>query len=167
MTSDAEISHLYLNKHSTMNIAIGPKSIILSSNDGLVTEKLPLGYDDIVEKCFVDFPPNYSQVDDAINLTEEVLEKYQDKWGNEKTLFCKDIIAKEVIDLAYNTLETEEQIKAPAKEIEHVFNRFADIVKGLPASMDVIPDRLSFSAYLLILREVLHHMHFDELVIIL
>lgn len=51
-------------------------------------------------------------------------------------------------------------------EMESVFSRFAAIVMGMPSSMDVLPQTKEFAATLLILREIMHHLGFENIVIV-
>ena len=48
------------------------------------------------------------------------------------------------------------------KQLERIFNHLADIVSG-PISQDNLPDILEFAATLLILREFMYHLRFNQI----
>lgn len=124
---------------------------------------LKLGYKQLSGSYFSNFPPTYDEVDRAINFTEETLTPIQHLFADQLILESNDPYIKAIAELAFNTISSPEgEIRVPRIEIENVFDRFAAIVKGLPASQDVIPQDIEFAAYLLILREILHHLRFEE-----
>ncbi len=126
--------------------------------------KVNIGYKIIADKYFKNFPPTYDDVDYAINHTEEIIVPLHNSIDGNITLYSNDPMLKEIINLAFNTYKDKNDILTlPTVELENVFNRLSDIIKGLPASQDVIPQNTSFAAYLLILREILHHLHFKEI----
>ena len=127
---------------------------------------IPLGYKEVAESFFSKFPPTYDEIDRAINVTEEALETIKDVFNDFYEISTRDQYANKVATLAFNTLKNSEGIAVPVVEVENVFTRFANIVKGLPMSQDVIPDDNYFAAYLLIIREITHHLHFERVVFI-
>ncbi len=126
---------------------------------------LDLGSQYVADRFFSEFPPTFDEIDGAINYIEEELDKIKDEFNNIKVLFTDDEIGEHIAQLAYNTSKEDVYISIPQIELENVFNRFAAIVKGLPASQDVLPDNIEFAAYLLIIREVMHHLNFEKLVV--
>jgi len=50
--------------------------------------------------------------------------------------------------------------------VESLFNRQVALAQGRPASQDNLPTTGRFSATLLVLREWLHHLHFDEIMVL-
>ncbi|WP_297095482.1 hypothetical protein [uncultured Draconibacterium sp.] len=126
---------------------------------------LTLGEQLIADRFFSEFPPTNDEIDHAINFTEETLAPIQHLFDAETDLYSSDSMAIEIAQLAFNTAKEEQQINVPVIELENVFYRLSEIVNGLPASQDVLPDSNQFAAYLLIIREVMHHLGFDRLVV--
>ena len=126
---------------------------------------LNIGSQLVSDRFFSDFPPTYDDIDHAINFTEELLAKIQHLYDAESVLYTSDIMSKEIARLAFNTSRERSLISLSRIELEHVFNRLADIVKGLPPAQDVLPHNNEFAAYLLILREVMHHLQFDRILV--
>ena len=119
----------------------------------------------VSDRFFNDFPPSYDEIDSAINFTEEVLSEIQHFFDGKSILYSKDPMARVIVRLAFNNSIEGELIGMSQVEMEHVFNRLANIIKGLPSTQDVLPNHNEFAAYLLILREVMHHLHFDMLLV--
>ncbi len=135
-----------------------------TGTDSGISHKVNIGYHNIADKYFKNFPPTYDDVDYAINHTEEIIVPLHHTIDGNTTLYSSDFFLKTIIDLAFNTYTDEnELLTLPTVELENVFNRLSNIIKGLPASQDVIPEDTSFAAYLLILREILHHLNFKEI----
>ncbi|QYY34929.1 hypothetical protein [Ruficoccus sp. ZRK36] len=127
--------------------------------------RLPLGFGQLARQFFGEFPPTYAQIDHAIQYTEDELATIEHAFDGESSLTTDDERARQIARLAFDTVERDGQLILPREELESVFNRLADIVKGLPASQDVIPTETEFAAYLLILREITHHLAFDEVIL--
>lgn len=136
-----------------------------SIEEQTVATTLELGDQLITDRFFNEFPPTSNEIDHAINFTEETLAPVQDLFEAETVLFSHDSLAMEIAQLAFNTSKEGKQINVPAVELENVFYRLSEIVNGLPASQDVLPDSNQFAAYLLIIREVMHHLGFEQLVV--
>lgn len=117
------------------------------------------------ERYFRDFPPTYDEIDRAINFTEDELAKIRYLYDDESVLYTQDRMALEIAQVAYNTSKDNHRIRVSRTELENVFSRLAHIVKGLPASQDNLPKNNEFAAYLLIIREVTHHLDFDWIVV--
>ena len=49
--------------------------------------------------------------------------------------------------------------------VERTFDRLALVINGRPAHFEGIPGGNDFAATLLILREFMHHLQFDEIVV--
>ncbi len=120
---------------------------------------VPVGFQTLSAQCFSNFPPTYDEVDAAINITEEALQKVQGIFTEFNMVRSSDTQLQSILDLAFNVkTETDGSRYVATIEIEQVFERLSNIIKGLPASQDVIPASNEFAAYLLILREILHHL---------
>lgn len=136
---------------------------LMCVNEVLKSYVLNLGSDLIAKQFFSDFPPSFDEIDGAINFTEEEVSKYQHCFDGESVLCTNDLMSKQIAKLAFNTKKQDNCICVSRVEIENVFTRLADIVKGRPSSLDILPDNNEFAAYLLILREIIHHLNFEQL----
>ncbi len=58
-----------------------------------------------------------------------------------------------------------EEMSLSVEAVERTFDRLALVINGRPASFEGIPDGNDFAATLLILREFMHHLQFNEIVI--
>ena len=157
-----------MKTNSTLSLHIGEHATEFIGKQNEVTQKIALniGWKQLADQFYTAFPPTYDEVDRAINFTEEVLAEVEDAFKDEFQLRSADQQVKAIGDLAFNTTKTEAgEIILPQIELENVFDRFAAIVKGLPASQDVIPDDLGFAAYLLLIREIMHHLDFREVLV--
>ncbi|WP_163707996.1 hypothetical protein [Mangrovibacterium lignilyticum] len=157
-----------MKQHTPLYLNIGETTtnIIRKQNKAAIRTTLAIGWKQLADFAYTSFPPTYGEVDQAINLTEEVLAGVEDLFRDEFVLQSADPQLKLIAGLAFNTTTTEAgETVVPQIELENVFERFAAIVKGLPASQDVIPDDLGFAAYLLIVREIMHHLDFEEVLV--
>lgn len=138
---------------------------LIDEQNRLKPVSLSIGYKLVSDRFFRDFPPTYEDIDRAINFTEDRVVPYQSLFDGESVLTTHDGFAMQIAELAFNTTKGNNWISVPRNELENVFNRFADIVKGLPPSQDLIPEDNKFVAYLLILREIMHHLKFETLTV--
>ncbi len=135
-----------------------------SKEDSSKSYLVNIGYEDVSNRFFKKFPPTYDEVDYAINYTEELIVPLHNSIDSNMLLYSNDSHLKEVASIAFNTYTDENGfLTLPTVELESVFNRLSDIIKGLPASQDVIPQDNKFAAYMLILREILHHLYFKAI----
>jgi len=157
-----------MKTHNALYLHIGEQAtdFIKKRNNSVITTTLNIGWKQLADRFYTAFPPTYDEVDSAINFTEEVLADVEDLFKDEFVLQSDNEQVKAIAGLAFNTSKNDKgETVVPQIELENVFDRFAAIVKGLPASQDVIPDDLGFAAYLLIVREIMHHLDFQEVVV--
>lgn len=62
-------------------------------------------------------------------------------------------------------LETDESLQLDVDAVEEIFNRLVDVAYGTPASRLDVPENREFAAFVLFLRELMHHASFDSLVL--
>jgi hypothetical protein len=62
-------------------------------------------------------------------------------------------------------LPAQPELRLPLEAVEHTFNRLAALSLGRPATQDTLAQDNAFAATLLILRECLHHLGFDHIVV--
>lgn len=130
------------------------------------TTTLPLGKESLSNQFFTAYPPSYEELENAINFVEDELAKVHHQFLEANVLELKGEHALSIAKLAFNVKETDRFFIVPRVEIEMVFNRMAEIVKGLPASQDELPDSTEFAAYLLVVREMIHHLYIDHFMIL-
>jgi len=153
-----------MTNSKTIKLHIGAKATEFTNIESGKSYQLALGWEQLAEAFLASFPPDYAQVDRAINFTEEVLSEAQHLFDDRFVLESNDEQLQLIASLAFNTTTVDGKIHVPQIELENLFDRFAAIVKGLPSSQDVLPDDNNFAAYLLIVREIMHHLDFRELV---
>ncbi len=125
---------------------------------------LNIGYDNLANKYFKNEPPTFDEVDYAINEVEEIVVPLHEKINGLIPLYSKDQNLKDIIEIAFNTyFDTNGNKTLSRQELENVFTRLSEIIKGLPASQDILPTNKYFAGYLLILREIIHHLNFSEI----
>ena len=143
----------------------GDTTHLKSADEKQAETILELGDQLIADRFFREFPPTNDEIDRAINFTEETLAPVEDLFDADADLYTSDSMAVEIAQLAFNTQKHGKQTSVPVIELENVFYRLSEIVNGLPASQDVLPDNNQFAAYFLIIREVMHHLGFERLVV--
>lgn len=136
-----------------------------SSENQSLSRSIAVGYATVVKQFFQAYPPNYDDVDAAINYIEEAVINLEGQFDDYRTAFTSDTFAYTIAKLAFQTTMEDGFIRIPRTELENVFSRFAAISAGLPASQDVLPPSVEFAAYLLILREIVHHLDFEEVLV--
>lgn len=151
-----------MTNSKTIKLHIGAKATEFTNIETGTSCQLAIGWEQVSEAFFASFPPDYAQVDRAINFTEEILSQAQHLFDDRFVLESNDEQLQLIASLAFNTTTVDGKIHVPQIELENLFDRFAAIVKGLPTSLDVLPDDNKFAAYLLIIREIMHHLDFTE-----
>lgn len=120
---------------------------------------LPYGYISISDDYYKHTPPTESDIEAAINVVEDEIMLMVKRVQNSNlhlVSFDKQLHEiKGYIATENNTLSS--------MDIESLFSRLAAIITGRPASMDNLPTDNNFSAYLLILREIMHHFKFKDI----
>jgi len=138
-----------------------------NESNQLQVKEIHVGYQLIADQCFSAFPPTFNEMDNAINIIEEAVVTLHDQIDIQLSLFCADDDLKNIARLAFNTINNADGTQTIRRiEVENLFTRLAEIIKGLPPSQDVLPKDNHFAAYLLILREIMHHLGFECIVLL-
>lgn len=141
-------------------------TILNDESDHLNVHIIPVGFKQLSEQCFNTFPPTFDEMDNAINRVEEEVVKLNKQLNTQLNLLCADDDLITIARLAFNIVHNTDGTQTIARvELENLFTRLSEIIKGLPASQDVLPDDNNFAAYLLILREIMHHIGFEHIVL--
>ncbi|WP_028973094.1 hypothetical protein [Spirochaeta cellobiosiphila] len=127
---------------------------------GKVLQELPLdlGYRYISRKYFVSDIPSEGEVENAINYIEDIL-----------------MTKKQLVNDSQNSLYTQsnfvfsilgESSYLSVQQIEDLFNRWASLSMGKPARSENIQYQKDHFALILIIREIIHHLQFEGINII-
>ena len=141
------------------------QTIFHSAENDKEIQVLNIGYKSIADKYFRTFPPTADEVEYAIMEVEDTIMPARKLLPEGNTL----IMTGEMVTLiaSLTSVESiENKVILKRESVEQVFNRMAAIINGLPASQDILPADTYFAAYLLILREVLHHLGYPAVYIV-
>lgn len=163
------------NKTKSKNISAGRISVLSIHSDhtlivsedqtaDIVVLSLDIGSDKTGLTYFHHQPPTPEEVEYAINTVEDELMLAFKKLPPDTELFSKDLQIRQIADLA--GLSGSDEIIFSRSSIEDFFTRFAALSMGRPVKTDSIPVNTSFSATLLILREIMHHLKFEKITLI-
>ena len=109
-------------------------------------------------------PPTPDEVENAIQVVEDEVMSISKLIPANSILFTTDTEIGEIARLTKSTTSDSGRLLL-REDMEHLFNRLAAIITGRPASQDILPTTNTFAATLLILREVMHHLGFADIVI--
>jgi len=156
-TSEVEASHTII-----MRIDETDSSFLLSHTQSLIT--LPVGFEFISTRYFKHTPPTYDDIEYAINYIEDEIEKVVPNIPVDgfRLITDMDFIRHLAI---LSGLKDSEEIYFKRDDLEFLFGQYAEIAVGrrpCPHEPDISP---RFYAQLLILREFMHHLKFDHVVI--
>ena len=114
---------------------------------------LPVGYMAISRQFFHHNIPSPYEIEMAIATIEDNLQATPQLHHLAPAFYCTDDYLKIISHIA----GVEDTITQA--QIEQVFNRVADIVSGSPKREGEFPDDKNFISYLLIIRELSHHLN--------
>ncbi|PLY03346.1 MAG: hypothetical protein C0624_06940 [Desulfuromonas sp.] len=134
-------------------------------NSDTVTITLPVGYAAISERYFKHTPPTYDEVEYAINYIEDEIEKVAPEIARKGYHLVTDTpFIRNIAQLC--GVETSKEMALSREAHELVFGQYAEIAMGRPPrphESDISP---RFYAQMLILREYLHHLLFEQVTVI-
>lgn len=115
------------------------------------------GYAAISRQFFHHSMPSPYEVEMAIMTIEDLIQATPQLHHMASECNCADAYLKQISHIAGgNDVITQTQI-------EQVFNRVADIVSGSPKREGEFPDDKNFISYLLIIRELSHHLNIQKI----
>ena len=126
---------------------------------------LPLGLSGLANRISSNGRLSESAMEQMIAEVEDIVMPLHAKLPASGHLFSADAVFAELAKWAGATDKTT-QWKLSTDAVEHLFNRQVALAQGRPASQDDLPTTGEFSAALLVLREWLHHLHFDGITIL-
>ncbi|MTK53656.1 hypothetical protein [Paludibacter sp.] len=127
--------------------------------------KFTVGAERIATEFFIHTPPTPGEVENAIMVVEDEVMQVSKLIPAGTHLFSSDAAVKEI----YAQLEPYQQSsdrRLYRHDLEAIFGRLSAIISGRPASSDTLPQTATFAAALLILREVMFHLGFEEITIV-
>jgi hypothetical protein len=151
-----QIAILHIGEEITYIIADSP-----DHNFSII--KLLIGSEKTSIEYFKHNPPTEAEIDRAINVVEDEVIRAHEMTKDVKKLFTTDKVVKMVAEMSGVNKQIE--MKLSKDEMERVFSRLAAVSLGRSASMEGIPEDSKFASTLLILREIMHHLGFDDIII--
>jgi hypothetical protein len=140
------------------------ESLFELRSDVQAVVSIPVGYKNISDRYFKHTPPTPAEIEYAINEIEDEIEKIVPKLAGYQHVYNRDDF---IIRLAHLSKVDDALVMAFSRDrLESVFGQYAEISMGRPPSStesDVSP---LFYAQILLIREFMHHLKFDQLNVI-
>ena len=150
-------------------LKLGDDSSDLAFGTGAQPEQLvslPLGLGVLADRYFPAGHLSELLIEHAIAEVEDIMMPWHGKLPSAATLFTDDAAVAELLRWA-GMPEDPDSWRLTTEAVEQLFNRWAALAQGRPASQDPLPTTGRFSATLLVLREWLHHLGFDGITLLL
>ncbi len=146
-------------------LTIDENESLFELRDGLQTEiSIPVGFKNISDRDFKHTPPTPAEIEYAINEIEDEIEKIVPKLAGYETIYNRDDF---IIHLAQLSQVDDAPVMVLSRDrLESVFGQYAEISMGRPpssAESDISP---LFYAQILLIREFMHHLKFNQLNVI-
>jgi len=146
------------------------ESILAWGNENQPSQylSLQLGLSEIANRLMSNGHLSELAMEQIIAEVEDIVMPLHAQLPASAKLFSEDVMLAnlaywaDMADMADKTMPWPLGIDA----VELLFNRVAALAQGRPASQDNLPTTGRFSAALLVLREWLHHLHFDGVTIL-
>jgi len=124
---------------------------------------LPLSLSSLLEAGLRHFPPSEQALEQAIATTEDALMP----WIPALRMDPLDLLESSdpVLALLPGVLAYPHQAicELDIEEVERAFNQLAQVAAGMPAKNLDIPERPDFVAALVVVRELMHHVGWQQL----
>lgn len=143
-----------------LHLQIDPERTVLAS--ATKTTVLEIGVQ-TVARFFRQMPPTPEEIEAAINVVEDEIMREVNHITKGSSL-CADDPELRTLCLRAGIPEAPE-LRLLLKDLEIFFTRIAVLSLGRPLASDPQPLDVAFVARLLILRELMHHLSFPELVV--
>ena len=130
-----------------------------------VVARLPLGLTALQQQMRHAPLPTAGEVEACIAEVEDILMPRIAAWPRTGLLRTHDTEARHLAEAAAAVGHPAQPLPIilSIDAVEEVFNRLADVLGGMPAARLGIPERPEFIAYLIVLRELMHHAGFVSL----
>lgn len=122
--------------------------------------RLEIGSSRTSSAFFKHHPPSPLEIENAIMLVEDEVTRAREMAVERASLYSTDELVYDIAKMAGGLDELA--INLTIEQVEALFDQLAARAEGRPSSQVEIPDDPKFAADLLILREFMHHLHFDN-----
>lgn len=162
------------NFSSCWFLSMKPEQTVLSlyKGEAALAVVMDVGYGSLAKQVFLQPKPKPVEVEEAIIRVEDEIMRVHAQVQGGFSLVSSDTYVHEIAKragagLAVGLEDGPETGKVLTREeLEFFFNRWADIVSGSPVRASEQPMSKELGAGLLILRELLHHLDFKELLLV-
>jgi exopolyphosphatase/pppGpp-phosphohydrolase len=145
---------------------IGSEHTILASGNELpVVTFLNVGAEKTGSKFFRHTPPTPDEIEYAINEIENEIQRMHDLVTTGSELYTKDRSVGEIAHLA--GVDSGDEIVLSRNAMEALFSRVAALSLGRSPALDDVKVDAVFVSRLLILREVMFHLDFQNIIILI
>ena len=129
-----------------------------------ITHAVAVGFRSTAVAYFLHSPPTPGEMERAIEAVEDiVMPLHLLVSPDDGPLVTSDASIRQIALLA--GIADDGAISLGLGALERVFNNLASVVMGSPAASAGIPEGPDFAATLLILRECLHHLAFEAVIV--
>lgn len=145
-------------------LQIGDDRTGVASGTGTAPEHvlmLEIGASRTAVNFFKHNPPSPLEIEDAIMVIEDEVTRARGLAVSPATLYSMDELVYKIAKMA--GCPNELPITLTIEQAETLFDQLAARSEGRLSSQVEIPDDPKFAATLLILREFMHHLHFDNI----
>ena len=126
---------------------------------------LPLGLNKLAQRLVSKGRLSEMAMEQLIAEVEDMVMPLHASLPAKAKLFSQDSGIAELAQFAGMT-DNAAPCQLPTDAVEHLFNRLVALAQGRPASQDHLPTSGHFSAALMVLRELLHHLGFEDITVI-
>jgi exopolyphosphatase/pppGpp-phosphohydrolase len=126
---------------------------------------LAVGSDATASQHFKHQPPTTLEFENAIVTVEDEISRAQKLLPAGARLFSGDPVIREIALLS-GVAPGNGDMRLSIEAMERSFERLTQVALGQPARSSGLPQDNSFAASLLILREFMHHLQFDEITVL-
>jgi exopolyphosphatase/pppGpp-phosphohydrolase len=147
------------------HISIGDQHTHVHTDDEAapaVDLNLGIGVQQLGRGPFRHEPPSEMELESAIAFVEDAVMPLAKVLPSKTRLASSDAIASRLLASARSDPHQPAGLLTLA-QVEHVFNQLVAVSLGRPASSSGVPTDASFVAYVLVLREFMHHLAFAEI----
>ncbi|WP_313319237.1 hypothetical protein [Stenotrophomonas sp.] len=125
--------------------------------------RLPLSLASLLADGLQRFPPSEQALEQAIASTEDALMPWIPalRLEPDAVLECADAVLAPLPELL--VYPAQPILELDIDEVERAFNQLAQVAAGTPAKNAGLPERADFVAALVVVRELMHHVGWEQL----
>lgn len=128
------------------------------------TVRLAFGAPAVCRRFFRHVPPTPGELEAAIASVEDVLMPAIPRLRGQASLVTTD--AESVALARSSGMPETRTVELDLAMVERLFNRLVNVAHGRPAAQEGLPERGTFAANLLILRELMHHAGYASIAVV-